>query len=55
MLKRALDTNTNTMKQATVLQQLSKDKMPKEQYGWITHKGRALYFKHHKKKGSTNG
>ena len=55
MLKRALDTNTNTMKQATVLQQLSKDKMPKEQHGWMTRKGWDLYFKHHKKKeGSTN-
>ena len=42
MLKGALDTNTKTMKQATVLQQLVKDKIPKEQYGWITHKGWAL-------------
>ena len=31
--------------------------MPKEQHGWMTQKGWALYFKHHKKKGggSTNG
>ena len=29
--------------------------MPKEQHGWMTRKGWALYFKHNKKRGSMNG
>jgi hypothetical protein len=33
MLRCALDTNTKTMKQATILQQFEQDKMPKEQHG----------------------